>query len=172
MLDGIRCLSMAWVVLGHSHLYIYPFQYSNMPVLFAPYTVDPGVSKLWQQLWFTVILGAATFSVDTFFWLSGFLASYIMIKVARKMVTKNRGLRKIVWGPIAVLARYLRLTPSVAMAIFIAWKLVPLLGNSALRDSTNTMWFTTCNKTWWKQILYIENMWKMVCVLSLYVCYV
>ena len=54
------------------------------------------------------IIPSAEFSVDSFFWLSGFLAAYIMGKIAADA--------SWIWVPCAVLQRYLRLTPVCAPA--------------------------------------------------------
>eukprot|EP00388_Colpodella_angusta_P009696 GDKJ01025663.1.p1 GENE.GDKJ01025663.1~~GDKJ01025663.1.p1 ORF type:complete len:1144 (+),score=207.51 GDKJ01025663.1:22-3453(+) len=66
---GLRAISMFWVIFGHS----FCFMWSTLPVnnLFALYDSY----KTW---WFPIVPGSF-FAVDTFFAISGFLFTYLLI---------------------------------------------------------------------------------------------
>lgn len=71
-IHGLRAISMAWVILGHTCIII--FKYSDNMEL------RKVVEK--QFLFQTVTNGA--YSVDTFFFMSGFLVSYIYFRTNAK----------------------------------------------------------------------------------------
>ena len=73
-LDGIRVLSIFWVVIGHS--YIFPLQTTGQNMIVA----IPEYSK---QFLFTVVT-SGILAVDTFFFMSGFLGAYIFMGKFKK----------------------------------------------------------------------------------------
>lgn len=94
----------------------------------------------------------ATFSVDTFFLMSGMLATYNILKV----LEKTKGKLNV---PMFYLHRYLRLTPTYAILIGIAATLITYAGNGPY-------WYFVkageelCRKNWWTNILYVNNLVK------------
>ncbi len=101
-LNGIRVLSINWVVLGHSYL----FMMGNVN--------DPS--------YFGVLLNRTSFSVidngfpsvDSFFTMSGFLVCYLLLK----QLTKRGNLSPIQWISFYV-HRYIRLTVPYLIAILL-----------------------------------------------------
>jgi peptidoglycan/LPS O-acetylase OafA/YrhL len=81
LLPGIRVLSMAWVILGHT-LYIHKAHVAN---------IDYVELDLPKRLWMQIVL-QSTFSVDTFFVLSGFLATFMLLKYLKTRGRINFGL--------------------------------------------------------------------------------
>lgn len=69
-LNGIRVLSMAWVVLGHTFL----IGLTAMPLKFPKQALDAIGNPTYQ------FIVNAFFSVDSFFYLSGFLVCSSMLK--------------------------------------------------------------------------------------------
>ncbi|EDW77538.2 uncharacterized protein Dwil_GK24554 [Drosophila willistoni] len=53
--------------------------------------------------------------------------------------------------------RYLRLTPLLLMGILFYWKLLPYMGDGPLYDNKHPDNFNNCAKTWWMNLLYIQN---------------
>lgn len=85
---------MAWVILGHSFFYMLQGALAN-PLAPMGY---------FKMLSFDLI-SAAPYAVDIFFWLSGFLAVYILLCSTNK---RNGRLG----SPLMIyLHRYLRITP-------------------------------------------------------------
>jgi peptidoglycan/LPS O-acetylase OafA/YrhL len=74
ILNGIRVFSIAWVILGHTYFY----------TLSGPIQNVPGWPlQLFDTFSFALVL-SAPFSVDIFFWLSGFLGTYILLTGMKK----------------------------------------------------------------------------------------
>lgn len=69
-IHGIRALSMAWIILGHTC--IISFKYSD----------NMELRKVVEQSFFFQTISNGAFSVDTFFFISGFLVSFIYFRYA------------------------------------------------------------------------------------------
>lgn len=77
-------------------------------------------------------------AVDTFFLMSGFLLSSVLLPQLDagtlsdlgRSITGSSGWRGS-WMLKAYVHRYLRLTPTLAFATLMFWKVVPLLGSGA-----------------------------------------
>eukprot|EP00301_Raphidiophrys_heterophryoidea_P005246 c12225_g1_i1.p1 GENE.c12225_g1_i1~~c12225_g1_i1.p1 ORF type:complete len:710 (+),score=161.17 c12225_g1_i1:50-2131(+) len=148
-LDGVRVFSIAWVVFGHQLLFINDFSgYSNVNAVYLP----TGLMSTWAGQ----IVVSAEFAVDSFFYLSGFLVAAGLINFFEKSNTK--GLR---WVPMFVLHRFLRLTPAYMFALFYQWKVLPLMGSGPFWGGVKEF-SNNCNKYWWTNLLYINNLypWK------------
>ena len=98
--DGMRSLSMLWVILGHSWLWIFKQWPSNMSAL-----IDLG-----QRLSFQVV-AATSYAVDTFFFISGFLVCFSCLNVLARR-------QRFPWARF-YLHRYLRITPAYAFTMLI-----------------------------------------------------
>merc|ERR1719411_1474823 len=76
------------------------------------------------HLWFNMFTASGLFSVDTFFWLGGFLFAYLFAKKLNKM--KNATMQAPMWVPIIYVSRWLRLVPIVLFCILVSWLWLPL----------------------------------------------
>ncbi|KAL5012135.1 hypothetical protein ScPMuIL_010686 [Solemya velum] len=135
--NGIRVISMFWVVLGHGFI-------------FGSASYENFVSYLMESLhyWAFQAIPQATVAVDTFFLLSGLLMSYLILKEMKK----NSG--KINW-PMFYFHRFWRLTPPY-MLVMMAY--VPLFKHF----SDGPLWPQDgidihCKDNWWTNLLYINN---------------
>jgi peptidoglycan/LPS O-acetylase OafA/YrhL len=94
-IHGLRFLSMIWVILGHSCIVI--FKYSDN-------TDFRGVVE--REFFFQTISNAA-FSVDTFFFISGLLFSFLYFRTTAKVdlnkITRATGLKSKVLQFIGLL---------------------------------------------------------------------
>ncbi|XP_046738162.1 nose resistant to fluoxetine protein 6-like [Diprion similis] len=138
-LDGIRVLSMCWVVLGHRFL-----TSSIRPIvnLFEVYE--------WSNSWTSLYLEAAPLAVETFFVVGGFLMAYLLLK------TMKSG-KRINW-PLLYLRRYLRLTPSLAVVILFVSFLTNRFGNGPVWRTSLTAGVEGCKKNGWFNLLYLQNL--------------
>ena len=86
---------------------------------------DPSVITHELRSWTMQFIAAASFAVDTFFFLSGLLTAYVLI---RKIDKSGRS------PPItlSVLLRYLRLTPLLAFLVGLYGGLFKFLGKGPL----------------------------------------
>lgn len=118
--DGMKAISAAWVVFYHVLLWqIYLVQ--NPEYLVPPKGL---LSKLWAAPFFNY---SGTLSVDTFFFISGFLASYMLLVKLDKEHAKGLSKPAYKWIPSLYLHRWLRITPAYMFAFFLHWKIAPLL---------------------------------------------
>lgn len=140
-LNGIRFLSMTWVILGHT----YAFVMNNAQNV---NTFLPEMSDRWT---FQVIINALV-SVDTFFALSGLLVSYLFMREMEK--TKGQ----MNWG-LFYFHRFWRLTPPYMLVLFVDVALVRYFGDGPLWPEGGFE-FDFCEDTWWTNLLYINNLVK------------
>jgi len=146
-LDGIRAMSYMWVVMGHS--------YSNANNLGTWYAnLNHVHEKVLHKLWAVTFVTDAPFSVDTFFWLGGFLFAYLSIRKFDKMsLTKFAS-----FTPFIYIIRWLRLTPVVMFGLCMAWKVLPqLLGDETPVAIAEILDFElhTCKEYWYLYMGYI-----------------
>lgn len=151
-LNGLRVISMFWVILGHTHFWIFTIgtvRIDNFPVL-----LNVGGRFSFQGV------TAAFFAVDTFFVLSGVLVAYLTLRQMQK------GKGRFPFASFYV-HRFLRLTPTYAFMLFFAWFLTVHFSygpNITLIDP----FAANCRKYWWTNFLYINNIypWNLndVCV--------
>jgi peptidoglycan/LPS O-acetylase OafA/YrhL len=137
---------MLYVVYGHSILW--PTQapgYTNMYEAVVPHDGEGYMATVRGQ-----VLNAAEFSVDTFFWLSGFLGAFVASKVAARATT-------CAWIPKAYLQRYLRLTPSYAFIVLLWWKVLRVYGSGPVWARQRGE-YRDCARTFWTNMLYVNNL--------------
>ena len=114
--DCLRACSAMWVILGHTLFWasFYPIQ---------AYLITPGPgsfdSTFLGQVLFTQ---SFTMAVDTFFFLSAFLATYFILK---ESAMKPHFSFVKVWIS-KVINRALRILPAFAAALFFSWLVAPL----------------------------------------------
>ena len=141
-LNGIRVLSMWWVILGHTYAFI-----------FAVVDNAAEAGKIVQRFSFQPILNG-TYSVDSFFYLSGLLVAYLALKEI-----KEKG--RLSW-PYYFIHRYWRLTPLYAFVLFYYAFLFdrtmsgPLKFFLEMGPYKETL--DICKTHWWTNLLYINNM--------------
>ncbi|XP_043578464.1 nose resistant to fluoxetine protein 6-like isoform X2 [Bombus pyrosoma] len=150
---GLKTLTIVWIILGHTLIYA-------VHVLSNKWLVYIQAENLLMQ-----VISNFTFSVDAFFFMSGFLLSYTFLKERRKYqgippIAKrmNNFFQKII-------KRYIRLTPAYFIVILIA------ILNFTWHDHVSTLLpvehpSTKCSKYWWTNILYINNFyrWDELCL--------
>ncbi|CAG0905380.1 unnamed protein product, partial [Darwinula stevensoni] len=140
-LHGIRFVTMTWVVLGHT----YSIMTAGVPMI-NPMVLD----EMTKVFFFNAILNA-TPSVDTFFFMSGLLVSYLLLKELQR----NKGKFNIIKFYIH---RYIRLTPIYAMFIWFSVDLFPYTFSGPLQKIVSDVLTDPCRDQWWRNLLYINNM--------------
>lgn len=141
--NGLRVLSMFWVILGHSYGLTYTAMDNFMDFI-----------QILERFSFQCILNG-TFSVDTFFFMSGLLVGYTVLK-------KLKNQERVNWF-MFYFHRFWRLTPVYAFFILIwttLYKHMIWEGAYAISQKTGeTSAFEWCEKYWWTNLLYINNFW-------------
>ncbi|XP_064649525.1 nose resistant to fluoxetine protein 6-like isoform X2 [Lineus longissimus] len=136
-IHGIRVLSMWWVILGH----VYAFSVYNVDNLLD-------LAGVLKRFSFQAI-GNATFSVDSFFFLSGLLVTFLILK---EMRAKDG---KVNWA-LLYFHRFWRLTPAYMFVLMFYTALAKYIniGPAALVANTQK---NPCVDYWWTNLLYINN---------------
>ncbi|XP_052790477.1 nose resistant to fluoxetine protein 6-like [Mya arenaria] len=140
-INGIRFISMTWVVLGHT--YVVGLGMIDNGATFLP--------LVFKRFSYQVIVNA-TFAVDTFFVLSGLLVAYLTLGEMKK----RGGARKFNWG-MFYFHRFWRLTPPYMLILMFYIPLIKHWGNGPLWPQQGIE-VNDCKDTWWTNILYINNL--------------
>ncbi|GJQ80381.1 hypothetical protein Trydic_g12243 [Trypoxylus dichotomus] len=138
-LDGIRFLSISYVVIGHSFLMM----------LFAPSVNSLELMEWLLEYSSTIIIGG-TVCVDSFFMLSGILVTYHTLDL---LSLKNG---RINWF-FFVVYRFVRLTPPYAIVILVYSTLLQFTGSGPMWRKVVLSLQKPCEKFWWSAILNIQN---------------
>ena len=144
-INGIRFLSMVWVIVGHTYLMLTiagstPY-ISNSLSLFANFGEEYGMRFIFN----------ATPSVDSFFLIGAVLLSFLTLQQLEK---QNGGSIKF-WTMFFV-HRYVRLTGVYAMALALQVSLLRHLRGNSYVDIFPYL-SEACESSWWTNLLYINN---------------
>ena len=145
-LNGLRVISMFWVILGLTQLgSVTPGITDNMRIL----------KDIMSRFTFQPITNGF-FAVDSFFFLSAVLVAYLTL---REMKKKNGRFPALHF----YIHRYLRLTPTYAFVLFFAWALTANIAYGPGIGLTPSI-MGDCTKVWWTNFLYINNLypWKEI----------
>ncbi|XP_060063191.1 O-acyltransferase like protein-like [Ylistrum balloti] len=136
--NGIRFLSMSWVILGHTYSF-------SMTFIQNPLSYYTSMLSRWS---FMVIMNGLM-SVDTFFTMSGLLVAYVVLKEMKK----EKG--RINWF-MFYFHRFWRLTPAYMLILMIDATLSPYLGDGPqwINEGFETK---NCAESWWTNLLYVNN---------------
>jgi peptidoglycan/LPS O-acetylase OafA/YrhL len=140
VLNGIRVLSMCWVIMGHG--YLFP--------LFVGVTNAEAFLRIEKEFWFTLIPGGY-YAVDTFYILSGFLVVYLML--GKLYPAKGR-----TNYPLLYFHRFYRLVPAILFLTGFVIYIFPLLGTGPMFYTTALGQKKNCESYWWANVLFINNM--------------
>ena len=141
VLNGIRLLSMFWVVLAHSFTL----------EAFSPVRNLKDVAEDVFNSYFVGIIKAGTLAVDVFFFLSGFLAALSLVQVF-----KNPRYRNISSILGIYIKRYVRLTPLIVILLLYTIYLQPLFFDSP-RSSLSKQFADKCSADWYTVLSYVSN---------------
>ncbi|XP_029182927.2 nose resistant to fluoxetine protein 6-like [Acropora millepora] len=143
--NGVRVLSMWWVILGHTYLWLLLYRVVNDVVIGLNIT---------HRFSFEAV-NSAFFSVDSFFFLSGLLVGYIGF---RRMEMNSGKLPLFQF----YFHRFWRLTPSYMFTILFFTNMVAFLGDGPLWYGSQMLLGAgtknPCVDKWWTNLLYINNL--------------
>ncbi|KAL3870229.1 hypothetical protein ACJMK2_038306 [Sinanodonta woodiana] len=138
--NGIRCLSMFWVILGHT--YSSGFKSTSNMGSFFP--------KMLKRFTFQAIENA-TVSVDSFFLLSGLLLAFLTFRELKKA----GGIKEFSWG-MFYFHRFWRLTPPYMLLMMVYVPTIQYWSDGPFwpKDGFEVDY---CKDSWWTNLLYINN---------------
>lgn len=148
-INGIRVLSIIWVIFGHTYFYAL-----RVPLI-NTFSIVP-----WIHSFFSLFIQNGVLAVDTFFFLSGCLVSFIGFK-------KLEASRKLNI-PMMYIHRYLRITPLVAFAMLFLVSIFKFFGRGPFWDGFVDGMSSTCEKYWWRNLLYIQNYFEITEMVRFY----
>jgi peptidoglycan/LPS O-acetylase OafA/YrhL len=145
-LDCFRALSAFWVLTGHS--WLWELQYSS-----NAYRISPSPDSIATQFLTSPIFSFTfSLSVDTFFFLSAFLATYFLLNELQKHPHKKFIL---VWSS-KVLNRAIRIWPIFTVTLLTGWLLSPMLFDTPTLNAGDA--YMTCDGDgWWHALLFVGN---------------
>ncbi|VDO59678.1 unnamed protein product [Schistosoma margrebowiei] len=141
-LDGIRFLTMNWIIYGHC-IFFSMFVANNMLLY----------SQIHRPKWAYQAIIGSTLSVDTFFFMSGLLSTYLTIPKLRRIPSWKHWI-KFWWS--FVFHRILRLTPAYLLVLILYTGLFNHAYVGPMYPQTpNLMDIKFCRDHWW--ITYLNN---------------
>ncbi|XP_033164181.1 nose resistant to fluoxetine protein 6-like isoform X2 [Drosophila mauritiana] len=144
-LHGIRCMSLFWVVWIH--------QYDNV---FSAPNINRFSFLSWLQTPFTMFFLEGNFSVDSFFFIGGFLVSLNALGT----MEKNKGRMNV---PRMYIRRFIRIFPILATSILVYTQLTGVLGDGPLFKGGYSK-KASCAKTWYMTLLFVVNFANDMCL--------
>uniref|UniRef100_A0A8D8CWM4 Nose resistant to fluoxetine protein 6 n=1 Tax=Culex pipiens TaxID=7175 RepID=A0A8D8CWM4_CULPI len=137
-LNGIRVLSMVWIVFCHNYMTIIMSTMSNAIGIYD-----------WIKSYHSMLIVGGTVSVDSFFLLSGMLIAW--------SVLKELNTRRKLNVPLMYLHRYLRLTPAFAALLLFTCTLMKYCGSGPFWSTLVKGTEDVCDEYWWSALLYVQN---------------
>ncbi|XP_043605802.1 nose resistant to fluoxetine protein 6-like isoform X2 [Bombus pyrosoma] len=146
-LHGLRVLSLGWVVMVHTYLQVFSIAENKT------------LRSVTERNFMFQTISNATFSVDTFFFISGLLVTILFYRSSGSL--KND--KGIFWKTcftkfvIMILYRFIRLTPAYLFVlgineIAIKYALSRTVFSPVIVDHL------TCEKFWWRNALYLNSL--------------
>jgi peptidoglycan/LPS O-acetylase OafA/YrhL len=133
--DGIRVGGILWVAFGHTFMIMKIGPVENISAA-ADYLKELSKAHVYGAL----------FSVDIFFYLSGFLLCLVLLS------SRNT---KINW--LLIVHRIIRLLPALLFALGLFYCILPLFGNGPLFYYYMEKVVGTCSKIWWMLYAFVYN---------------
>ncbi|KAG7202489.1 hypothetical protein KM043_017059 [Ampulex compressa] len=148
-IHGLRFFTMIWIILVHTCLICNELSDNKVFRMVA------------EEDFFYQTIGNGTYSVDTFFFMSGCLVSFLYFRTITKDKIKNKKILRGYFNHIfqflgMVGYRYLRLTPPYLLVLGLIqvssrWYDEHTIFDIFMKD------FKNCDKYWWRNALYINT---------------
>lgn len=136
--NGIRVMSMAWVVLGH----VFAMRMKFSAILNLDVVIE------WLREPKGLLIYGAFYSVDTFFWISGFLMAYLFLSEYNAKGKMN--FKQIYFH------RLYRIIPPYMYSFCATYAFARYLGNGPMYYNGDFM-DKDCDGVWWSNLLFINN---------------
>ena len=141
VLNGIRVLSLCWIVMGH-----FTIALMISPILNFLELVNTGF-----HTYFMGFIKAGNLASDCFFFLSGFFASMTLYRTFK--APKNRTFKVLLWMYVR---RYLRLLPIFLFGLLGTTYILPTMYDSPLSGWAGPQ-VNMCESQWYYCLSYINN---------------
>ncbi|KAJ8983899.1 hypothetical protein NQ317_006703 [Molorchus minor] len=149
-IHGLRFFSICWIIVVHTYLEV--FAVSD----------NKNLRILTERGFMYQTISNATFSVDTFFFISGFLVTltYFRAEAKKNKAEKSNTCQTVRTCSqkfvVMLIYRFFRLTPSYLFVLGINEMVIKYIQNDSV-FSAALFDHVTCDKFWWRNALYINN---------------
>ncbi|KAG9433383.1 nose resistant to fluoxetine protein 6 isoform X1 [Apis mellifera carnica] len=146
-LHGLRVFSLGWVVMVHTYLQVFSIAENKT------------LRTVTERNFMFQTISNATFSVDTFFFISGLLVTILFYRSSGSLKTSEDKFWRTCFTKfvIMILYRFIRLTP--------AYLFVLGINEIVMKHRVPRSVFTpaaidhfTCEKFWWRNALYLNSL--------------
>ena len=153
ILNGIKVLSLLWIIMGHALKLVELVPTINSTKLYDLLQNSIGMSGFY----------AGSVAVDLFFALSAFLAAFSFTnELCKPQYSTYAKVKLILFGYVH---RYIRLFPIYFIAIIFAIYILPITYDGVLTPILSS-YIYPCKQSWWKNFMYINNIWdKDICMI-------
>eukprot|EP01084_Bolivina_argentea_P262735 444439_1 len=151
-LDGIRVISMAWVIWGHVFSNFTQSSPANLATL-VPINASANNYKYVVNHLYMMLAEYGFYAVDSFYFLSGFLGAFSL----HRQLKSHKNTNCYIFVLLSYIHRILRLLPMMAFVLLIEWYVVDQL-SSGYRVESRTMNQYACNDRWYKILLFYDNL--------------
>jgi peptidoglycan/LPS O-acetylase OafA/YrhL len=153
-LNGLRAVSMFWVILGHTLSYIIWIG----GIAYPGRLITPNNLNMVLKQWFISIYAGGFFAVDTFFFISGLLVAFVVSREIVKRRSRKTTLKsEMLFWLVYVVNRFVRLLPTFAAVLFFFWKIAPSLSSSPIWKLNWDQHSRDCEKYWWSDLFFLNN---------------
>ena len=140
VLHGMRVLMMIWIISGHTYSFAMQWLFFRNPK-----ELQAAPQNILSQVFVN-----GTFSVDSFFFISGLLVTFVGLRhMSRRNGNFNIGK--------FYLHRYLRMTPLMMAVIAFTATLLKYMNEGPAATESTVMFDLWCRKNWWTNALYLHN---------------
>ncbi|XP_029676018.1 nose resistant to fluoxetine protein 6-like [Formica exsecta] len=152
-IHGLKFYTMLWIILVHTCLLANAVSDSNM------------FRSIAENDFFYQPIGNGTYSVDTFFFISGCLVTFLYYRtMANKRIQEKTIIKGCHGQVVQFLAmmwyRYFRLTPVYLLVIGLIQVSMKWYHDHSMMELT-ALDYKTCEKFWWRNALYINTYFDM-----------
>lgn len=144
---GLRFWTISWIIMGHT------MQYTEWAGFARTYQVEGNITSFLLHP-----LLNATFSVDTFFLISGLLTTYVTWTITRGHYWRFNKFAFLI-------SRYLRLMPQVLIVILI-FIVFPMLGEGPWWRGVVQKESDRCKQNWWVSALFLQSFYRQDQIVS------
>ncbi|XP_045468141.1 nose resistant to fluoxetine protein 6-like isoform X1 [Harmonia axyridis] len=148
---GLRFFSILWIILVHTYLEIFSV------------AGNKNVRIITERTFLYQTISNATFSVDTFFFISGLLVTitYFRAEAKKEKSSKDETTSHIIKTntgkfSLMIFYRFFRLTPAYLFVLGVNELILRYLHNTSV-FSPAIIDHITCSEYWWRNALYINN---------------
>ncbi|XP_076285934.1 nose resistant to fluoxetine protein 6-like isoform X1 [Lasioglossum baleicum] len=150
-IHGLRVISMAWVILGHTC--ITAFKYAD----------NMEYRKVVERKFLFQTITNGAFSVDTFFFMGGLLVSFLFFRTNAKgdLKTLTQGTRGFVSGSLKFIGllmyRFFRLTATYMYVLAVVQIAMKWFHSNSVFEPPSADHYN-CPNYWWRNLLYINTL--------------